>query len=65
MTEQEDYNECNIRDNAPPTTQFYNDEFEENGDVIYLRRHQGVLQYFSYRNTWDDLLFNMPYKPLP
>ena len=58
MTEQE------IRDNAPDGAQFYNDEFEENGDVIYLRRFGGVLQYYDYKNEWSNLLFKMPYKPL-
>ena len=58
MTEQE------IRDNAPYGAQFYNDEFEGNGDVIYLRRFGSVLQYHDYKNEWSDLLFIMPYKPL-
>ena len=58
MTEQE------IRDKAPSGAQYYNDEFEENGDVVYLRRHKGLLQYFDYKNEWSSLLFNMPHKPL-
>ena len=53
-----------IRSNAPDGATFYNDEFEENGDIIYLRRHGGVLQYFDFKQEWSDLLFNMPYKPL-
>lgn len=43
---------------------YFNDEFEQNGDIIYLRRHKGVLQYIDYKNEWSNLLFNMPYKPL-
>lgn len=58
MTEQE------IRDNAPSGAQYYNDEFEENGDVVYLRISDGILQYFDYKNEWSPLLFNMPCKPL-
>lgn len=43
---------------------YFNDEFNENGETVYLRRHKGVLQYLKYKNEWSDLLFNMPYKPL-
>ena len=53
-----------IRSKAPDGATFYNDEFEENGDIIYLRRHGGVLQYFDFKQEWSSLLFNMPYKPL-
>lgn len=49
---------------APEGAQYYNDEFEENGDIIYLRRLHGVLQYYDYKGQWSNLLFNMPYKPL-
>lgn len=42
----------------------YNDEFKSNGDVIYLRKHQGVMQYIDYSGEWSDLLFNMPCKPI-
>lgn len=57
-------NEQGIRDNAPEGAQYYNDEFEDNGDIIYLRRHHGVLQYYDYKGEWNNLLFNMPYKLL-
>ena len=56
---------CKIScEEAPEGAQYYNDEFEENGDIIYLRRLHGVLQYFDYNGQWSNLLFNMPYKPL-
>lgn len=53
-----------IKDNAPYGAMFYNDEFDENGDVVYLRKNEGVLQYFDYKSEWSTILFNMPYKPL-
>ena len=53
-----------IRANAPEGATHYNDEVEENGDVVYLRQHDGLLQYLDYRDGWSDLLFNMPCKPL-
>lgn len=53
-----------IKNNAPDGAEFYNDEFEGNGDVIYLRRFGGVLQYHDHKNEWSNILFNMPYKPL-
>lgn len=53
-----------IIDNAPDGATHYNDEFEENGDIVYLRKYKGVLQYFDYKNEWSNLLFNMPTKPL-
>lgn len=53
-----------IRANAPSGATYCNDEFEGNGDVIYLRKYKGDLQYFDYKNEWSDILFNMPYKPL-
>ena len=43
---------------------YYNDEFEGNGDVIYLRRFRGVLQYLDYKDVWSNLLFYLPYKLL-
>lgn len=55
---------ADIKANAPEGAMFYNDEFEENGDVVYLRKNEGVLQYFDYKYEWSDLLFGMPYKPL-
>ena len=53
-----------IKRNAPDEATFYNDEFEGNGDVVYLRKLKGVLQYFDYKSEWSDILFNMPCKPL-
>ena len=53
-----------IKRNAPEGATFYNDEFEGNGDVVYLRKLKGVLQYFDYKSEWSDILFNMPCKPL-
>lgn len=53
-----------IKENAPDGAMFYNDEIEGNGDVVYLRKNKGVLQYFDYKYEWSDLLFGMPYKPL-
>ena len=53
-----------IRSKAPEGAEFYNDEFEENGDIVYLRRNLGILQYYDYKGEWSELLFNMPYKPL-
>lgn len=49
---------------APEGSQYYNDEFDENGDIIYLRRHHGVLQYYDYKGEWSNLLFSMSYKLL-
>ena len=53
-----------IKRNATEGATFYNDEFEGGGDVVYLRKLKGVLQYFDYKSEWSDILFNMPYKPL-
>ena len=36
-----------IRANAPSDAAYYNDEFEGNGDVVYLRKYKGALQYFD------------------
>lgn len=53
-----------IKRNAPEGAKFYNDEFEGNGDIVYLRRIDGLLQYFDYKSEWSYILFSMPYKPL-
>lgn len=53
-----------IRKQAPEGATFYNDECEENGDIVYLRINIGVLQYYDYKFGWSDLFFSMPYKPL-